>query len=856
MSQFFSDMSIRLKILTGSVVSILLISTFMLIYYPIHEKEIIYKTMQLHNHALAEMLAIGVGTAMGSGDFEAILDAIDMAKRDTDMLSVIVLDEHQQSVIRFNRDSVTVNLPKLLRSKEIQMIENHKVHVVFFPITYRDDSFGTLIYISSLERIDATIYESTTTTIKVSLGLLLVGALLSFIFSRMITRPLDRLRHAAVDLANGQGDVQIPEGGADEIGQLSRTFNEMSRNIQNTMANLRESREQSRLIIETAADAFISIDESAAVVEWNSMAEKTFGWLKEEILGTSLIDSIIPPAYKKAHMAGLNRFLISNQGTIINRQVEISALHRDGHEFPIELTLWVVYRDGQKYFNAFIRDITERIKNQEQLLKLSAAVEQSANMVCVIDNKHIIEYINPQFSKVTGLNPADIIGRPMSSIYSECDDPRTGDLILESLNQGINWSGKIHSRRKNGESYWVRQTVTRIRNNEGIAANYLIIGEDVTDEVKLQRKMTDADKMTAVGTLAAGVAHEFKNYLCGIIGNASFALAELQDDRGDKRDDLSRETFEEIIDLGEKANEIAMSLLSFSLEGKGPIRRVDISKIIEDCLKLISKNIRAKVIQIKKNMGITDAVEVNQNKIQQLIMNLLINAIQAVENNGIITITTSQEANRVIVQVRDNGRGIDSENLTRIFDPFFSTKGVWGDDESPGVGMGLTVCRNIAREHGGDLKAESTPGRGSIFTLILPIKSVLFTRQRDDCGKARPTKIVLMSTDDNQIRCYQEESTLLNCNITALKDSSLLEKEFSRDCDLVIFDASYPAKIELFMGIEQSLSKGMATIVINCDHIQQAIPDIFDREILSFPQTPPMEKIVSYLKPGYPVSVS
>ncbi|UCC45008.1 MAG: PAS domain S-box protein, partial [Candidatus Zixiibacteriota bacterium] len=390
--------------------------------------------------------------------------------------------------------------------------------------------------------------------------------------------------------------------------------------------------------------------------------------------------------------------------------------------------------EGQNIIHCYATDITDHVKQEKEVRLLSAAVNQSSNMVCITDTGGTVEYVNPYFSEVTGYSFLDIVGKPINVLKSGEHDEQFYDDMWDTIQAGETWTGNIRNRRMNGELYWERKTITPIHNEAGEIVSYLSVSNDITTELATQRKLIEADKLSAIGTLAAGVAHEFKNYLGGIIGNASYAMELLKGKDGMK---VVSEALPKIIDMGERANDVAMSLLTYSRSRPEDRQPEDLAKIIRKSVKLVEKEMRIQSIELVTHFEDVPPVEVSASKIQQLLLNLLINSQHAIKSHGVITIALFNHDREIEIRVGDTGIGIPHDILEKIFDPFFSTKGVWGKDEVIGTGIGLSICRNIAREHGGELTVDSIVGMGTTFTLTLPVtppdgQISPFGRPRDD----------------------------------------------------------------------------------------------------------------------------
>ncbi|MGH8458062.1 MAG: PAS domain S-box protein, partial [Nevskiales bacterium] len=203
--------------------------------------------------------------------------------------------------------------------------------------------------------------------------LLAAGLWLSLRLSRELRGGILRLHEGAAQVASGNLAYRIAQDSRDELGQLATAFNTMIEHRQQAETALKTSMEQARSVIETAFDAFIGMDAGGRICEWNRQAEIALGWSRQEVMGHMLAERIIPPALREAHQRGLDHYLRTGEGPILNRRIEITALHRDGHEFPIELAIWPIQVAGTQRFNAFLHDISERHRMMRRLDAQKAA---------------------------------------------------------------------------------------------------------------------------------------------------------------------------------------------------------------------------------------------------------------------------------------------------------------------------------------------------------------------------------------------------------------------------------------------------------------------------------------------------
>ncbi len=223
-------------------------------------------------------------------------------------------------------------------------------------------------------------------TMFITTMLFLSGGLwVSWRISRELRAGITRLKQGAIQVTQGDLSHPIEVRSRDELGDLAYAFNDMIAHRKVAEMNLKESRDQANSIIGTAFDAFIAMDADGLVQDWNGQAEKTFGWSREEVIGQPLAEIIIPAQYRQAHQQGLKRYMQTGEGPILNRRIEITALHRDGHEFPVELSIWATRLGETPRFNAFLHDISDR----HQTLRRLAA--QKAVAACLVESTTLIE---------------------------------------------------------------------------------------------------------------------------------------------------------------------------------------------------------------------------------------------------------------------------------------------------------------------------------------------------------------------------------------------------------------------------------------------------------------------------------
>ncbi|MBD3401712.1 PAS domain S-box protein [candidate division GN15 bacterium] len=602
---------------------------------------------------------------------------------------------------------------------------------------------------------------------------------------------------------------------------------------------LRESERKFRLLFESSPLGLMSVNREAEIVDVNQTLLQILGLPDHESAASLDLDSI-------ARLSGTNfrrdidKCLHDGQ-PVIN---ELSYHFEWGGKIHIRYLLTPVRDDQGRLtgLQAMLEDITDRVLSEQELRKLSAAVNQSANAICITDIDGRIEYTNPRFSALTGYSIMELVGRSISILKSGRHGRDFYKEIWETISTGNVWSGVIQNRRKNGELFWERKSISPIFSDDGRIMNYLATSEDITIEIATQQKLAESEKMAAVGMLAAGVAHEFKNYLGGIIGNASYALEEIPEDPA-----VAQETLEQIIDMGERANKVAMSLLTYSKARPDDRSPENLQQLIRNTLTLVEKELRNRSIEIVTYFHDVPEVMVSAGKIQQVLLNLVINAEHAIASGGVITIALIREGSFVHLKVGDTGSGIPAEHIDKVFDPFYSTKGVWGKDAIVGSGMGLSIGRNIAREHGGDLTVQSRVGMGTTFTLKLPLQEPDGDSTAIETTVGHTPKILIFSLEKAIVRHYFESACQAGVEVLVSDDIGAIPVDVSMMADVAVCDVRFSGKVELLKFVELCVASEVPYVTVNCDAMEYQLSDIYDRAAANFADLPPIGRLLTAL---------
>jgi PAS domain S-box-containing protein len=537
-----------------------------------------------------------------------------------------------------------------------------------------------------------------------------------------------------------------------------------------TEAQLRANEARTRLIVDTAHDAFVAMDAEGRIIDWNPQAEKMFGWQRSLALSQPLVDVVVPPKYRAAYEAGLKTFLETGKGEVFDRRLEFSALRLDGSEFPVELTITPARVDDSPVFFSFIHDITARKRNRAERDRF---FELSLDMVCVAGFDGYFKQLNPAFEQVLGYTAQELMARMWVEFVHPDDRQRTieegqklaaGVRTLYFENRYLCKDGKYKWLSwksvpvvADGLIYAVARDMTAYREAEKqLRQANARLDETAQSErqahaalKQAQSRLVQSEKLAGLGQMVAGVAHEINNPLAFVGNNVAVLQRDLgavfevlnlhgkvesasPEDRaalvsrirelGDRFDlDYVVKNLPEVLVRSREGlrriHQIVRDLRDFARLDEGDIQDADLNAGIVSTINIIQGYARRKRVSIETKLESIPPVRCHAAKINQVVMNLLSNAIDASHEETSVTVSTGCNGKGVYISVADTGTGIEAAVRERIFDPFFTTK-----PPGHGTGLGLSISYGIVKAQGGEIVVDSTPGRGSCFTVHLPAK--------------------------------------------------------------------------------------------------------------------------------------
>jgi len=402
-----------------------------------------------------------------------------------------------------------------------------------------------------------------------------------------------------------------------------------------------------------------------------------------------------------------------------------------------------------------------RARLEETQRRLGAAVEQAAEAVAITDTGSTVLYANPAFEQITGLSRTGVIGQTMREFGGGDSGARPYAEIWDALAHDPNWQGRVTSARPDGQTYVVDLNVSPVRSQAGETINYVCTMRDVTREVQLEEQFRQAQKMEALGRLAGGIAHDFNNLLTVI--HLSTRLLERQL----RSEDPLWEHVQHIRHAGEQAAKLTKQLLSFSRREVIDPKVLDIGRLVGDLSRMLQRIIGEDIELVTHLADDLWPVKAGLAQMEQVIMNLVVNARDAMPAGGTLRIETSNvtldrayaalhvdasPGDYVLLAVSDTGEGMSDGVKAHLFEPFFTTK-----ERGQGTGLGLSTVFGIVKQNEGHIEVESRLGQGTSFKIYMPRSreetAVLAARSLGGLGAPPPSaRRVLVVEDDASVR--------------------------------------------------------------------------------------------------------
>jgi PAS domain S-box-containing protein len=593
---------------------------------------------------------------------------------------------------------------------------------------------------------------------------------------------------------------------------------------------LREANQHFLSVASCVPDVIWSMDLSGRFTYVSPSVERTYGWTVEECLKFTREDWRTRAHFEKDAILIKQELENALSPHDRNRVVTVESEHmrKDGTTFWVEISASLIWsEDGRPVgMTGIARDITERKRAEEERMRLAAAIEQAAETVVITDASANILYANPAFERTTGYTVAEGLGKNPRFLKSSKQDNNFYREMWDVLTRGEVWRGRFYNQRKDGALYLEDATISPVRNESGRIVNYIAVKLDVTREAELQTQLSQAQKMESVGRLAGGVAHDFNNLLTIINGYSRMALNKL------RADDPLREQLEEILKAGESATGLTRQLLAFSRQQVLQPRVLDLNRVVEGMQSMLQRLVGEDVdvrVALKADGAMVHA---DPHQLEQVIMNLAVNARDAMPNGGHLFIETNlvqwdesyaksypdiRAGRYALLAVSDTGAGINEATRQRIFEPFFTTKGT-----GQGTGLGLSMVQGIVAQSGGHVNVYSEPGRGTTFKIYLPALAgaVADPEKGGTALVSHGTETILVVEDQAKVRTFavavlKDYGYRVMAAANAVEALTICEREDTR-IDMVLTDVVMPqmSGVELVIQLA-ALRPGIKTLLMS-----------------------------------------
>ena len=561
--------------------------------------------------------------------------------------------------------------------------------------------------------------------------------------------------------------------------------------------SLRESEDKHQTIIENIEEGYFEVDLAGNLTFVNDSMCKIVALPRDELIGTNNKEYTTPETSKKMFQFFNEVYRTGRSARLMDYEV----IRKDGRIIFLELSTSLMrdHREQPIGFRGIVRDISER-KLAEEALRESkenyrklyeeakraeevyrSLIHSSADAIVIYDMEGKARYVSPAFTRIFGWALEEVEGKQVPFLPDSEKDV-TMSIVKGIIEEGTPCQGFETKRyTKDGRLADVSISASRYYDHKGRPAGILAVLRDITQTRKLQYQLQHAQKMESIGTIASGVAHNFRNVLAGISVNSQLIEMKHQDNH-----DLN-EIVERINNSVKRGASLVDDLMKFSRKQSfGSFKSLDLTLVIMQICDLIKKSFD-KRIEIRVDLAESIHVMGNHAALAQVIMNLCTNAKDAMPNGGRLYIEASSKEDQAEIIISDTGCGMEQETMEKCFDPFFTTK-----DVGKGTGLGLSTSYGTIMEHGGNIQVYSEIGKGTIFKIYFPL---LLEKESDGVVPApkairgKGQKILIVDDETEMLEAMEEMIEALGYQVaTANNGEEAIERQAAFQPDVVLMD--------------------------------------------------------------------
>lgn len=571
---------------------------------------------------------------------------------------------------------------------------------------------------------------------------------------------------------------------------------------------LEQSEERNRSIMNASLNAIINIDHKGKITFWNNQAEVIFGWKKEEVMGKTLTETIIPKQHHQGHNNGMKHYLATGEGPVLNKNIELPALKRSGEEFPVEIAIIPLQLNGESFFCSFIQDISERKKAENKLKKQEEKyrnIISNMNLGLIeVDNDEIIQFANQSFAAMSGYDVEDLLGKNPSEIFVFGENFDKLQHKKELRAQGVSDVYQIPIRDRRGDLKWWAISGAPNYDNQGNLVGSVGIHLDITEQKQLEielnkqkQKAEDASKAKEV--FLANMSHEIRTPLNAIIGFlrelAKQELTELQKKYIDNSTIASRHLLailNNILDISKiEAGEMELEKEDFAF-----------AESIDKVVKVLQPLAKQKGLRLNANIEKMTFPVFNADslRIEQILFNLVGNSIKFTSKGKIDlkceVLIDRPTIQKILIKITDTGIGMDKSYVENIFKKF-SQEDKAVTRKFGGTGLGMAITKELIALMHGEITIESEKGKGTTFNIILPLEkgNPEKTKEINKETNVDISGLSILLVEDNKMNrmVLQNSMQYFNCEVTEAENGiEALELLKKNTYDIILMDIQMP----------------------------------------------------------------
>ena len=490
---------------------------------------------------------------------------------------------------------------------------------------------------------------------------------------------------------------------------------------------LHEERARLQAVIDTSADAVVTIDKQGIVQSFSRVGERLFGYRESEVIGRN-VSLLMPSPHRELHDDYMERYLSTGEKRIIGVGRQVEAQRKDGSIFPAHLMVGEIRSGEQLLFTGFIHDLSERVAAERAVARernfIAAMLDTTQALVIVLNARGEIIRTNAACQRLTGYDAEELVGRHIQQLIPESSESVDSFLRRLSMGESVSatWEGNLL--RRDSAARYISWSVATIHDEKAGSGFLVATGIDMTEwrqsedrARELQHHLYRIGRISELGEMASAIAHELNQPMTAVANyvSASRRLVEgIEHERAPRIAELMTRAVEQT----DRAGQIVRRLRQLIGRGQSELQPVDLNAVVRDASALALIGAAEQEVHVRKELEEDlPPVLADATQLQQVVLNLVRNAIeamQAVEQRELMIASRQTEEGMVELSVTDSGPGLEPQVAQQLFMPFVSTK-------PSGMGIGLSICRSIIDAHQGQIRAEPAPGGGTSFRVTLPV---------------------------------------------------------------------------------------------------------------------------------------